>query len=447
MPKVQRQNIPRPLFLHLLQRIQDRSIEASALFLVHGGRAVLAWTVSMQSRALIFLLAALSMIGSLSYDAYLPALPAIAHDLKVSLVVAQQSLTIYLFAFATMTLFYGTLSDSFGRRPVMLVALALYLAGTVGAGCSTTLGWLMFFRLVQGLCAGAGSVISNAIINDTFSGREAERMTSYVSMLFCLAPAIAPIFGGYVQVGLGWRAIFLFIAIFALVLLAVCTRKLPESLAREKRHAFHFKIIVANYWHVARHGDFLMQSAANALAYSGLMLYIGSAPVFIFNILHLKATDFGWLFIPLIGGLTLGSMAAGWMSHRFSGTATIRAGFVILALSAAANVLYCALCPPSVPWATLPVALATFGAALAGPAMTVRSLALLPHVRGLASSLLTFTFMMLFAVGSGVFGPLLFGSALKLALGMAGGSILSVILWAAGTRSPVQSETAAPVPA
>jgi DHA1 family bicyclomycin/chloramphenicol resistance-like MFS transporter len=400
----------------------------------------------MQSRALIFILAALSMIGSLSYDAYLPALPAIAGDLKVSLVVAQQSLTIYMFAFATMTLFYGTLSDSFGRRPVMLIALAIYLAGTIGVGCSATLGWLMFFRLVQGACAGAGSVISNAIINDIFTGREAERMTSYVSMLFGLAPAIAPIFGGYVQVWLGWRAIFLFIAIFSLVLLVACLRKLPESLPREKRHAFHFKIIVANYWQVARHGDFLMQSAGNALAYSGIMLYIGSAPAFIFNILHLKATDFGWLFIPLIGGLTLGSMAAGRMSHRFSGAATIRLGYVILAISAVVNVLYCALCPVvSVPWATLPVAFATFGAAMAGPAMTVRSLSLLPHVRGLASSLLTFTFMMLFAIGSGVFGPLLFGSALKLALGMAGGSVLSLILWVAGTRSSAAPETSAVV--
>jgi MFS transporter, DHA1 family, multidrug resistance protein len=400
----------------------------------------------MQPRALILLLAALSMIGSLSYDAYLPALPAIAGDLMVSLAVAQQSLTIYMFAFATMTLFYGTLSDSFGRRPVILIALALYLAGTIGVGCSATLAWLMFFRLVQGACAGAGSVICNAIINDIFEGREAERMTSYVSTLFCLAPAIAPIFGGYVQVWLGWRAIFLFIAIFAAVLLAICWRRLPESLPREKRHAFHFKIIVANYWQVARHGDFLMQSAGNALAYSGLMLYIGSAPAFIFNILHLKATDFGWLFIPLIGGLTLGSVTAGRMSHRFSGATTIRVGYVILVLSAVINVVYCAFCPVTVPWATLPVAIATFGAAMAGPAMTVRSLSLLPQVRGMASSLLTFTFMMLFSIGSGVFGPLLFGSALHLALGMAGGTALSAILWVAGTRSDVP-DTSFTVPA
>jgi MFS transporter, DHA1 family, multidrug resistance protein len=391
----------------------------------------------MQPRVLIYVLAALSMIGSLSYDAYMPALPAIAGDFKTSLVVAQQSLTIYMVAFATMTLFYGMLSDSFGRRPVILIALAIYLAGTIGVGCSRTVAWLMFFRLVQGLCAGAGSVISNAIINDLFVEREAERMTSYVSMLFGLAPAIAPIFGGYIQVGFGWRAIFLFIAIFTAVLLAVCLRVLPESLPPEKRHAFHFKVIVANYWQVARHRDFLMQAAGNALAYSGIMLYIGSAPAFIFNILHLKATQFGWLFIPIIGGLTLGSMAAGRMSHRYSGAVTIRVGYLIVGAAAILNVLYCALLPVGIPWATLPVAIATFGAAMAGPAMTVRSLGLLPHVRGMASSFITFVFMALFSIGSGLIGPLLYGSALKLALGMAAGSLISMFLWFGGTRSDV----------
>jgi DHA1 family bicyclomycin/chloramphenicol resistance-like MFS transporter len=391
----------------------------------------------MHPRALIVVLAALSMIGSLSYDAYLPALPAIAGDFKVSLVVAQQSLTIYMFAFATMTLFYGMLSDSFGRRPVILIALAIYLVGTIGVGCSTTVFSLMLFRLIQGLCAGAGSVIANAIINDLFVEREAERMTSYVSMLFGLAPAIAPIFGGYIQVGFGWRAIFLFIAIFAAVLLAACLRVLPESLPPEKRHAFHFKIIVANYWQVARHRDFLMQAAGNALAYSGIMLYIGSAPAFIFNILHLKATDFGWLFIPLIGGLTLGSMTAGRMSHRYPGSTTIRIGFFIVGGAAIVNVLYCAFLPVGIPWATLPVAVATFGSAMVGPPMTVRSLSLLPRVRGMASSFMTFVFMMLFSIGSGVIGPLLYGSALKLALGMALGSVVSMLLWFGGTRSDV----------
>jgi DHA1 family bicyclomycin/chloramphenicol resistance-like MFS transporter len=374
------------------------------------------------------------MIGALSIDAYLPALPAIALHFGVSLAAAQQSLTIYLFAFATMTLFYGTLSDSFGRRPVILIALAVYLVGTVGAGCSTTLGWLMLFRLLQGLSAGAGQVVGRAIIGDLFTGPEAERMMSYVSALFGLAPAIAPILGGWLQAGFGWRSIFLFIAIFTLVLLVVCLRGLPESLPAAQRHAFHFKVIVVNYWHVARHGRFFLQVLGNALAFSGIMLYIGSAPAFVFNILHLKETDFAWLFVPLIAGMTLGSMLAGRLSHRVPGATVISLAYLVMLLSALANVLYCRFCPMIVPWAVLPIACGAFGAALASPAMTVRSMALFPRVRGLAASLQSFVFLILFSIGSGVIGPFLFGSAMKLALGAAAGTALGVLAWTLGTR-------------
>src|SRR5271163_4550985 len=103
----------------------------------------------MQHRFLVVILAGLSMLGALSIDAYLPALPAISRDYAVTLPAVQQTLTIYLFAFAFMTLFYGTLSDSFGRRPVILISLGFYFLASLGAACSPTLGWLLFFRLLQ----------------------------------------------------------------------------------------------------------------------------------------------------------------------------------------------------------------------------------------------------------------------------------------------------------
>jgi DHA1 family bicyclomycin/chloramphenicol resistance-like MFS transporter len=389
----------------------------------------------MQPRALVVVLAALSMIGALSIDAYLPALPAIAHHFGVSAAVGQQSLTIYLFAFATMTLFYGTLSDSFGRRPVIIGSLAIYLVGSVGAGCSTTFGWLIFFRLLQGLSAGAGNVVGRAMIADRFTGAEAERMMSYVSMVFGIAPALAPILGGWLQAAFGWRSIFIFIALFTAGLLAVCLRGLTESLPVAQRHAFHFKVIVSHYWSVARHGRFVLQALATALTFSTLMIYIGAAPAFIFNILHLRETDFAWLFIPLVVGLTLGSMVAGRLSHRpGGGPSAIRLGFIILLISSAVHVLISYTLPARVPWAVLPIASSAFGAALASPAMTIRSMAYFPTVRGLVSSLQSFSFMMLFSISSGVVAPLLFDSVRKLALGSAVGVVLSLVLWTIATR-------------
>ncbi len=383
----------------------------------------------MNHRLLVFTLAALSMLGALSIDAYLPALPAIAQAFSVSAAAAQQTLTIYLIAYAIMTLFYGTLSDSFGRRPVILVAMGLYLLSSVGAGLAPNLGWLLFFRFLQGCTAGAGGVIARAMVGDLFVGAEAQRIMSYMSIIFGLAPAIAPVLGGWLQAAFGWRWIFGFIALFVLILLVICYRDLPESLAREKRHAFHFKIILANYWEAARHARFIFQSLSIAFAFFGIMIYVGSAPAFVMNILHLSVTEFGWLFIPIITGMMTGSFLAGKWSHRFSPTFTIRIGFLLMAIASLANVAYAALFTARVPWAILPVMVYSFGAALASPAITVMALELLPRFRGLAASLQSFMFMGIFAVGSGVICPLLFGSALKLALGSALGFLLSAATW------------------
>lgn len=386
----------------------------------------------MKHRLLIFILAALSMLGALSIDAYLPALPAIAAHFSVSLPAAQQTLSIYLFAFAFMTLFYGTLSDSFGRRPVLLVSMVLYLIGSIGAGLSPSLGWLLFFRLLQGLSAGSGAVIGRAIVGDMLSGAEAQRMMSYISMVFGLAPAIAPVVGGWLMVASGWRSIFGFIALFSLFLLILCWFELPESLSKEHRHPFHAKVIIGNYWRVARHPQYLFRCLGMALSFSGILLYVGAAPSYVLDVLHLKVTDFAWLFIPLIGGMTLGSWQAARLSHRLSSNTIILLGYTIMGVSAVVNVAYHWLFVPRIPWAVIPIGTYSFGAQLCSPAMAITTLEIFPRVRGLAASLQTFMFMILFAIGSGFICPLLFGSGLKIGLAVVAGYLLSILFWFLG---------------
>jgi DHA1 family bicyclomycin/chloramphenicol resistance-like MFS transporter len=238
------------------------------------------------------------------------------------------------------------------------------------------------------------------------------------------------------QAALGWRWIFLCIAIFSAALLAVCAIWLRESLPPEQRHAFHFRVILRNYARVAVHGRFWLQSLSAALIYATLMIYIGAAPAFIFNILHLRVTDFSWLFIPLVAGLTLGSLAAGRMSHRpGGGEMSIRWGFAIVLASALAQVAISWTMPSRLPWAVLPVGTAVFGASLANPAMTLRTMAYFPDVRGMVAALQTCVFLLLMSLGSGVITPLLFDSGLKLALGAAVGVMISLVFWMAASRS------------
>src|SRR5471032_1203393 len=266
---------------------------------------------------LTLLLAGLSMVGPLAIDTYLPSFPAIALTFDASPMLIQQTLSMFLFCFAFMMLFYGTLSDSFGRRPVILVSLVLYVAASIGAAMAPSIGVLLACRIVQGLAAGAGSVVGRAIVQDRFSGAAAQTILAHIMMVFGLAPAIAPVLGGWLQVSFGWRSIFWFLSGFGVLMFVAVQRALPESLALKDRHPFHLGVIAANYWKVLCHHHFLLLAIAVGMSFAGVALYIGSAAYFVMSILHLPETAFAWMFVPLISGLVVGSALSGKFANKF----------------------------------------------------------------------------------------------------------------------------------
>jgi len=388
-------------------------------------------------KLLTVILACLGMIGALAIDTYLPSMPAIGAEFGVGPVAVQQTLSVFLFTFAFMMLFYGTLSDSFGRRPVILAALAVYTLASVGAALAPSFGWLLVFRALQGLSAGAGSVIGQAIVQDRFSGPQAQRMMSHIMMVFGLAPAIAPILGGWLHVTFGWRSSFVFLAVFGAAMILLVMKMLPESLPADKRQAFHPGTIGRNYLMVLRNPQFVFLALSVGLAFSGLSLYIGSASNFVMEILGLPETAFAWMFIPLVGGMVVGSAWGGKRAHSSTPGRMMWTGYAVMALGVALNVGYHGLFPASVPWSVLPLFVYTFGLAVAMPAVQLTAMGLFPRNRGLASSMVGFIQMMSFALVSGLVAPLLFDSALKLGLGVAGGLLLSFGAWRLSVGSAV----------
>jgi DHA1 family bicyclomycin/chloramphenicol resistance-like MFS transporter len=382
----------------------------------------------MKNLLLTLLLAGLTMVGPLAIDTYLPSFPAIAQTFNASPMAIQQTLSLFLFTFASMMLFYGTLSDSFGRRPVILWSLVLYVLASLGGAIAANFGFLLACRVLQGLSSGAGSVISRAIVQDRFDGLAAQKILGNIMMVFGLAPALAPILGGWLQVSYGWRSIFWFLTAFGVLMFAAVWRWLPESLPAEKRHPLHIGQIAANYWKVLRHRQFLLLSIALGMAFGGFALYIGSAAYFIMNILHLPETAFAWLFIPLISGHVLGAMLSGKLAHRLSRSALVRLSFSMMLVAALINVGYNWLFAAEVPWAVLPLFLYSFSLAIAMPPLTVSAMELFPNNSGLAASMQSFIQMLLFALVSGLVAPLLFNSALHLACGVLA---LLVLSWAA----------------
>ena len=386
-------------------------------------------------RLLTVILACLGMIGALAIDTYLPSMPAIGVEFDVGPVAVQQTLSVFLFCFAFMMLFYGTLSDSFGRRPVILAALSVYTLASVGAAFAPSFGALLACRALQGLSAGAGSVIGQAIVQDRFAGSQAQKIMSHIMMVFGLAPAIAPVLGGWLHVSFGWRSTFIFLAIFGTALILLCLRLLPESLPREKRQVFHPVTIGRNYLMVLRRPQFVLLSLALGMVFGGLSLYIGAAANFVMEILGLPETAFAWMFSPLIGGMVIGSAWGGTRASRQAPARLMWIGYAVMGLAAVLNVGYNALFPAMVPWAVLPLFVYTFGLAVAMPAIQLTAMGLFPDNRGLAASMVGFIQMMSFALVSGLVAPLLFGSAFKLALGVAVGLVLSFIAWRLSVRS------------
>jgi DHA1 family bicyclomycin/chloramphenicol resistance-like MFS transporter len=295
---------------------------------------------------------------------------------------------------------------------------------------------LIFFRIWQGLSAGAGAVVGRAVVGDLASGAEAHRAMSYMSVVFGLAPAIAPILGGWLLASSGWRSIFWFITTFTALLLLICFTSLPESLPAGKRQPFHLVTILKSYLEVGSHMRFMLRSASIALAFSGIMIYVVAAPDFIINILHLEVTDFGWLFLPLIGGMTVGSYLSGWLSHRVTGARLIRCGLGLMIAAAAMNIAYNAFFSAKIPWAVIPIFFYAFGICLAMPGMTVITLEMFPSMRGLAASMQTFFFMLMFSVLSGLIAPMVYGSPLHFSLLSVIGSLLGIGCWLLAALAP-----------
>lgn len=386
----------------------------------------------MNHRKTTLILAGLSALGPFSVDIYFPSFPAIAEHFRVGPMAMQSTLTVYLVALAVMNLFHGALSDSFGRRRVILTAMALYAGSGLACVAAPNFNWLLAFRTIQGLSAGAGMVVSRAIIRDRFHGHEAQRYMAQVTMVSGIAPAVAPILGGWLHVWFGWRGAFGFMGLLGLVLVCGCFLWLTETLPPDHRQYFHPGSLARSYWSALRHPAFVALCLSMALGGGGFLLYVATAPDVVLNILKLSETQFGWMFVPIVTGMILGAALSARLAGRASFAQTVRLGFGVMLAGAGLNLAVGSLMAPRIPWAVLPLAVYTFGFSLFVPVVTIESLDLFPHRKGLASSLQGFAHVLVFAFVSGLGARLVYNSGLRHAMGMGGLTVLSWLLYRFG---------------
>ena len=378
--------------------------------------------------ALAVLLALLGMLGPFSIDTYLPAFSGIARSLGATPAEMQQTLSAYLFGFAFMNLFHGALSDSLGRRPVVLWGIAVFTLASAGCAMSQSIGQLVFFRALQGLSAGAGIVVSRAVIRDMFAPAQAQKVMSQVTIYFGVAPAVAPLIGGWLFVHLDWYSIFWFLTLVGAALWAANYKLLPETLHLSHRQPFEVKHLMRGYWQLGSNPRFLLLALASGIPFNGMFLYVLSAPAFLGEHLQLAPPDFFWLFLLTIAGIMMGAWLSGRMAGRLPAKQQIRYGFSVMLLVSVVNVAANFVWVPQASWAMFPIALFAFGWALMVPVVTLLVLDLYPERRGMASSLQAFVGSTANGIVAGVVAPLVMHSTRALAvtsLGMLGIGLLA----------------------
>ncbi len=389
---------------------------------------------SRPPRRLALMLAALSALGPFSIDTYLPAFHAIEHSLQASPLAVQQTLSAYLLAFALMTLWHGALADRFGRRRIILGALALFALASAGCALAGSIEALWCWRALQGITAGAGIVVSRAIVRDLYDGAAAQRLMSQITMMFALAPAVAPVIGGLLQAAFGWRSIFVFLTLSTVGLGLTAWRALPETLPPEKRRPLHPAYLLQAYRDVLSSPRFLTACAALALNFLGFFVYVLAAPAFLMRHLGVGETEFFWLFGPAMSGMILGAWLSGRLAGRRSLPFCIGLGFALMGTAATLNLGLNLLGAVSLPWAVAPLLIYTLGMSIAMPCLSILALDPFPEKRGLAASCQTFLQSSANSVGAGLVVPLIWDSARHLAMGMAALLSLGVLAYLSHRR-------------
>jgi DHA1 family bicyclomycin/chloramphenicol resistance-like MFS transporter len=370
------------------------------------------WTLAL-------LLACLGMIGPFAIDTYLPAFAGIGAAINATPVQMQQTLSSYLLGFAVMNLFHGALADSLGRRPVVLAGVAVFTLASVGCALSQSIGELVLFRALQGASAGVGMVVSRVIIRDLFAPADAQRMMSQVSIFFGIAPAVAPLIGGFLFEWADWHAIFWLLAVLGVALWLANWRWLPETLTPQARQSFRPRPLLRGYRQLLSNPRFVALVFASGVPFNGMFMYVLSAPVWLGEHLRLAPTQFFWFFMLTISGMMAGAWVSGRLAGRIKPRHQVRHGFVIMLLATVVNVVLNLLLAPDPAWAMWPVAVFSFGWALMVPVVTILALDQVPERRGMASSVQACVGSLANAAVAGVLAPLVMHSTVGLALASA----------------------------
>ena len=386
------------------------------------------------SRALTTLLAVLTGLGPISMDMYLPSLPAIERILEAPTARVQLTIASYLFGFALGQVIWGPISDRRGRRPVLLAALVLYAVATLVCAAAQSIDTLIAARLLQAIGGSGSIVLARAMVRDLYSGVRAGRELSLMGAISGFAPIAAPMIGGVLQTGFGWRASFIVMAAAGAAAILAVGRLLPETLRQRTTEPISLAFMAQSYVAVLRQGDFLAYLGILTISFAGLFAWISGAPLILQRLYGLSAVAFGFTFALGAAGYVLGTTIASRLVLRLGIDRTMGLGVILLAAGGVAAAAVVAAGIGSGIWLVAAMAIYLSGLGLAMPQAIAGALTPFPERAGTASSLMGFAQQSIAAIVTAAVGSYLGPSAWPVAGVVVAMGWLSFLLWACTRR-------------
>ena len=365
----------------------------------------------------VIALAVLASLAPFAIDTYLPGFHIIATDLSSTPAYVQQSLTFYLIPYTIMTLFHGAISDSIGRITTIKWGLVLFFFASIGCAVATSVEQLWFFRILQGIGGGAGNVVARAMVRDLYEGAQAQRVMATIQIIFGIAPAVAPIFGGFL-LDYGWQSIFIFLALYAATAIFFSSRVLPETMLLKDRLPFDLKSIASRYRRIFKDKEFLFLILSLSANFSAFFLYVLASPIFLIDLLGFTEKQFAYLFVPTVCGMIMGSLIAKKTAGVINPSRVIRFGYFWMLLMALSNLIYCYFIDNNPIFNIGFIALYNIGMAAIMPIISIAALDCFPKARGTAASGQAFMQMFFSSAVAGVIVPICWYSTFGLSLGL-----------------------------
>jgi DHA1 family bicyclomycin/chloramphenicol resistance-like MFS transporter len=343
----------------------------------------------LSDRALLILLAAITALGPIATNLYLPALPSVREHFGASVADVQATFSISLVSFAFGILAWGPIADRYGRRTAVLSGLAIMIAGALVSLTAHSLGWLVAGRGIQAFGTATGIVVARAIVSDLYPIERMSRVLAQLTMVAVTGNSLAPVLGGFLAAGLGWRSIFAALVITASLIGIVAWRRLPETRPATDRPPRGHEM-AATAWSLVRMPMFAGCVLQSAVVYATFLVFISLAPYVMVSSLGRPTTEFGFYYLFIAVGYFLGNWSVGrFMAHHDLHWMVVT-GVLLAMLGAVAALAFVALGLTHPLWIFVPIGVLSYGQGLALPNVTATAVSLAPQHAGVASSTIGF---------------------------------------------------------